>query len=208
MYAYRTYVIGAYVKKDSLPKALWWDTGNFESNPELPPYHYVRWHPYNDQFDLLICGGEDHLTGNTEDTDVAEADRYALLEKWAREHFQIGDIAYRWSGQVSEPMDGVAFIGRNPRDKENVYIVTGDSGNGMTHCTIDGILITDLITGKENLKCTIAWNKDEKTWDCPCHGSRFTIDGEVINGPANRDLAAYSESKNTLQKNLIFKLKN
>jgi len=174
---------------------------------------------------------------------------------------------------VLEPMDGIAYIGRNPYDEDNVYIVTGDSGNGMTHCAIAGKLITDLITGKENrweniykpsrftlkaskpffkevigalvsafrrepenkdtvqlssikrgegkvvelkgekcgvfrdendslhivssacthLKCTVQWNNDEKSWDCPCHGSRFTYKGKVINGPANSNLPAYSE---------------
>ncbi len=64
-YAYRTYVIGALVKKDSLPKALWWDTGDFKSNSKIPPYHYVRTHPYNLQYDLLISGGEDHPTADT-----------------------------------------------------------------------------------------------------------------------------------------------
>ena len=49
-----------------------------------------------------------------------------------------------------EPVDGLAFIGRNPGDADNVYIVTGDSGNGMTHGTIAGILLTDLIGGREN----------------------------------------------------------
>jgi Rieske Fe-S protein len=48
-----------------------------------------------------------------------------------------------------EPVDGVAFIGRNPGDSQNVYIATGDSGMGMTHGTIAGILITDLIMGRE-----------------------------------------------------------
>src|SRR5205807_9197812 len=43
---FRTYVIGALVKKDSLPKALWWDSGDFKANPDVPPYHYVRTSPY------------------------------------------------------------------------------------------------------------------------------------------------------------------
>src|SRR5215212_10158938 len=47
-----------------------------------------------------------------------------------------------------ESVDGLAFIGRNPSDSRNVYIVTGDSGMGMTHGTIAGILITDLIAGR------------------------------------------------------------
>ena len=49
-----------------------------------------------------------------------------------------------------EPVDGLAFIGHNPLDADNVYIVTGDSGMGMTHGTIAGILLTDLIQGRQN----------------------------------------------------------
>lgn len=272
-YAYRTYVIGALIKKQTLPRALWWDTGDFETNPDIPPYHYVRITPFNDEYDLLISGGEDHPVANTHKTDVPESDRHELLEHWTRKHFNIGSIVYKWSGQIVEPMDGIAYIGRNPFDEDNVYIITGDSGNGMTYCTIGGMLISDLITGKENpweniykpsrftlkkskpffkevvgalmanfkkepeqedarsisslkkgegkvvelkgekygayrddkdklhvvstacthLQCTVKWNNDEKSWDCPCHGSRFTYDGKVINGPANADLEYYSE---------------
>ena len=271
---YRTYVIGALVKKDSLPNALWWDTGDFKSNPKIPPYHYLRIHPYNKQFDLLISGGEDHPTADTSKTKVKEENRYQLVEDWTRKHFPIEEIVYRWSGQVLEPMDKIALIGRNQHEHDNLYIITGDSGNGMTHCSFAGLLISDLINGKENkweklysplrfmrkenapefrkmmqeyishskqkpnsksakvlssikngegkivdmleeqfgvyrdekgllnivsaecthVKCTLAWNHDELSWDCPCHGSRFTYEGKVINGPANIDLPAYSEN--------------
>ncbi|UOQ78429.1 Rieske 2Fe-2S domain-containing protein [Hymenobacter sp. 5516J-16] len=57
---------------------------------------------------------------------------------------------YRWSGQVMEPVDGLAYAGRNPLDEDNVYIITGDSGHGMTHGTLGPIIITDLIVGREN----------------------------------------------------------
>jgi glycine/D-amino acid oxidase-like deaminating enzyme/nitrite reductase/ring-hydroxylating ferredoxin subunit len=274
-YAYRTYVIGCLIKKNSLPKALWWDTGDFERDEKVPPYHYARITLYNEQHDLLIVGGEDHPIADTSKTHVAEEHRYKLLEEWTRKHFNIESVVYNWSGQVLEPMDGVAFIGSNIMGPENVYIVTGDSGNGMTHCTIAGMLITDLILEKENpwedlyrperftlkaskpffkevigslmamlkkepehkdnimlssiqrgeakqvelngekcgiyrdeddrmhivstvcthLKCSVKWNNDEKSWDCPCHGSRFTYHGKVINGPANADLPSYSEKE-------------
>ena len=164
---------------------------------------------------------------------------------------------------------GVAFIGRNPLDHPNVFIVTGDSGMGLTHGTIAGILLTDLMLGRENPwtklydpsrktlgalgrfvkenlnlaaqygdwltsgdvassseikqdtgavvrnglvkvavyrdqqgrchKCSaicthlggiVHWNDAEKTWDCPCHGSRFDRLGGVLNGPANHDLGS------------------
>lgn len=253
--AYRTYVIGVRVPRNSIPRALYWDT--------LNPYHYVRLAPGTDGEPLLIVGGEDHKTGQAHDLEG----RFGALLEWTRRHFPMaGDIAYRWSGQVLEPNDYMGFIGRNP-GSENVFIATGDSGQGMTHSTIAGMIIPDLILGVENrwaklydparvtprsavpflretvnvaaqyadwltpgevsspdeikpgtgavmregtkkyavyrdddgalhtrsavcphLFCIVDWNSVEKTWDCPCHGSRFDRFGKVINGPANGDL--------------------
>ncbi|MGZ4035822.1 MAG: FAD-dependent oxidoreductase [Bacteroidia bacterium] len=270
-FAYRSYVIGALIKKGSVKKALWWDTG--DCNAETgSPYHYVRLHSHNNEYDLLICGGEDHIVGK--EANISAEERYARLEKWTRERFLTGEIIYKWSGEVLVPMDAIPYIGRNRFDKDNVYIITGDSGIGMTYCTIGGMLICDLVNGIKNkwediykpsrfipktsgplfkmlkddlvsvlkkwfftrieeldsvkpgegkivllegkkcgayrdeagklflvssecthLKCMVVWNDDEKSWDCPCHGSRFTYTGKVINGPANTDLPAFSENK-------------
>jgi glycine/D-amino acid oxidase-like deaminating enzyme/nitrite reductase/ring-hydroxylating ferredoxin subunit len=254
---YVTYVIGVRVPKDSVTRALYWDTGD--------PYHYVRLQRENG-YDVLIVGGEDHKTGQENDG----RERFARLEHWTRERFPTAlDVEYRWSGQVMEPVDGLAFIGRNPLDDDNVYIATGDSGQGMTHGTIAGILLSDLIQGRKNpwedlyspsrirlkslpeyaseninvagqyadyvtagdikseselrpgegaiirdgvskiavrrdengnvhrrsavcphLGCIVAWNSTEQTWDCPCHGSRFSAEGRVYQGPANSDLSS------------------
>jgi glycine/D-amino acid oxidase-like deaminating enzyme/nitrite reductase/ring-hydroxylating ferredoxin subunit len=253
--AYRTYVIAVRIPRDTVAPGLYWDT--------LNPYHYVRLTQDGNGEPLLIVGGEDHKTGQAHDVEV----RFGALLEWTRQHFPMaGDIAYRWSGQVIEPNDYMAFIGRNP-GSENVYIATGDSGQGMTHGTIAGMLIPDLILGiadpweklydpsrvtprsaapfvRENVNvvaqyldwvlpgevsspeeiplgsgavmrqglkkfavyrdadgtphirsavcphlfCIVDWNSVEKTWDCPCHGSRFDRYGKVVNGPAISDL--------------------
>jgi Rieske Fe-S protein len=172
-------------------------------------------------------------------------------------------VEYRWSGQIMEPVDYMAYIGRNPGGDQHIWIATGDSGNGMTHGTIAGIVLNELVQGrkhqwahlydpsrvklrsapeyvKENanvaeqykdyftagevadidalkpgegavvgrgrgkiavyrddrgtvhkhsavcphLYCIVRWNHAEKSWDCPCHGSRFDPYGNVVNGPA------------------------
>jgi glycine/D-amino acid oxidase-like deaminating enzyme/nitrite reductase/ring-hydroxylating ferredoxin subunit len=269
---YITYVIGARVPSGSVTKALYWDTPD--------PYHYVRIESINatnketgekEEYDVLIVGGEDHKTGQADDANQ----RFSRLEKWAKKRFpMIEEIEFQWSGQVMEPVDGLAFIGRNPMDDDNVFIATGDSGNGMTHGTIAGILITDLIMGRENeweklydptrktlkalpefasenlnvaaqytdlvtpgdvdsadeikpgegaivrhglkkvatyrdedgtihersavcvhLGCIVDWNSKEKSWDCPCHGSRYDAYGKVFQGPANRDLNHINEEE-------------
>jgi glycine/D-amino acid oxidase-like deaminating enzyme/nitrite reductase/ring-hydroxylating ferredoxin subunit len=267
---YYTYVIALAVPRGAIGPMLLWDTAQTaeEEKRQFGParYHYVRL-ARDGHNAVLIVGGEDHKTGQADDSD----ERFANLEAWARERFPAAQqITDRWSGQVMEPIDTMAFIGRNPLDEPNVFIVTGDSGNGMTHGAIAGLLLSDLIAGRDNpwaklyepsrkithprlllefakenlnvaaqlgdyltggdvpsadeipkgggallreglkkvavyrddrgalhhfsavcphLGCVVHWNHGEKTWDCPCHGSRFDCLGVVINGPASSNLS-------------------
>lgn len=253
---YRTYVIAGPVPKGAAPDALIWDTLE-------PSYHYVRIQPGQDE-DTLIVGGEDHKTGEAEDMD----ERLVRLEAWARERFpRLGPVSHRWSGQVYEPSDYAPFIGKSP-GFEQVYLITGDSGEGLTTGVAGALVIRDLIDRgtspwsdvydpgrlmlrgatefvKENidaaqhwaahlgggeaasvddirpgegalvkiggkmtatyrtdegelkvcsarcthLGCVVRWNPFEQCWDCPCHGSHFSTDGEPLQGPAFEPLS-------------------
>lgn len=252
MVPYRTFVATLRLTGD-VPDALYWDTAD--------PYHYVRL-AEDDRGPLLIVGGGDYQTGTRDEGE----DRIAGLEAWARERFPVGDVAYRWSGQVLEPADAMAFIGE-AETESRVWVVTGDSGQGITHGVIGALLIGDLVAGRDNpwrslyaptritmsaapqyakdalkigtrfvdwllpgevgsedevppghgailrsgiapvavfrdddgtvhrrsavcthLGCIVRWNSTARSWDCPCHGSRFSPRGEVENGPAVDDL--------------------
>jgi glycine/D-amino acid oxidase-like deaminating enzyme/nitrite reductase/ring-hydroxylating ferredoxin subunit len=135
---YMTYVIAARIEPGTVQKALYWDTAD--------PYHYVRLHKARG-CEYLIVGGEDHKSGQADDT----AERHGRLEHWARKRFPaMGAIEAAWGGQVMQSLDGVGYIGHNPLDAGNVFVVTGDSGTGLTHGTIAGLLLTDLILGRKN----------------------------------------------------------
>jgi glycine/D-amino acid oxidase-like deaminating enzyme/nitrite reductase/ring-hydroxylating ferredoxin subunit len=259
----RTYVIAAALT-GAVSDALYWDTAQ--------PYHYARLQPDGSGEQggwLLLTGGEDHRTGE-EGARPDVAARFRRLEAWSRERFPIGRTRFRWSGQVYEPVDGVAFIGRSPLLAGKVFVATGDSGQGITHGVLAGLLLRDLVLGRANewaglydprrlplrsapelaranldvarhyadhllaepapaadpapgeglvlrrggklvaiardengairelsavcphLGCVVHWNAAERSWDCPCHGSRFAATGELLTGPARSPLERLS----------------
>jgi glycine/D-amino acid oxidase-like deaminating enzyme/nitrite reductase/ring-hydroxylating ferredoxin subunit len=133
--AYRTYVLAIGIEPGSCERGLFWDMKD--------PYHYVRLV----RDDLLLVGGEDHKVGQSRCPDLS----WQRLLAWTREHFPRAlDVHSGWSGQVFEPADGLAFIGKNVASSGKVFIVTGDSGNGITHGALSGILLTDLMAGRKN----------------------------------------------------------
>lgn len=135
---YRTYVIAAPVPKGAAPDALVWDTAE-------PAYHYVRIVPGEDG-DLLLVGGEDHKTGEADDMEA----RIRELAHWARARWpQLGEVRYQWSGQVMEPSDHAPMIGASP-GSERIFIVTRDSGEGLTTAVAGSMLLADLLSGTSN----------------------------------------------------------
>ena len=143
MSPYRTYAMAFTLPRGDLPDALFWDTGD--------PYHYVRMNPGPGSVDYLIAGGADHKSGEADDGDI----RFEAIEAWIRQLVPtLGKEVTRWSGQVLDTIDYCAFIGPNPGSK-SVYVVTGDSGQGMTHGALSGLLLKDLISGQENRWATV-----------------------------------------------------
>ena len=214
---------------------------------------------------MLLVEGRKHPTGLGGDT--MELTR--KIESFATSNFSVEEITFRWSAQDYMTMDRVPYIGTISPFSDSVYVVTGFSAWGMTHGTVAGLLLTDLISGRDNdweelydpnrvppiksMKrvpkagtnmmrqfltghrhlrdgatapnvepgegkvvkidgetlglyrdgdgewqavsgtctfdgCTLKWNGAGESWDCPCDGSRFTVDGTVFDGPAQEDL--------------------
>ncbi|MFN2451033.1 MAG: FAD-dependent oxidoreductase [Candidatus Dormibacteria bacterium] len=228
------------------------------------PARSVR--PFRDAGDsLLVIEGEQHKTGQESNTPA----RFAVLEDWARDRFEVSAVTHRWSAQDYMPADGIPYVGRNLATDGRVLVATGFRKWGMTSGTAAAGMLTDLILGVENpwlrtfhstrlnavaaaprlvkanvnvgrryvqdrvrslrtaslddlalgsgaivehqgqrlaaykdergrvhalsatcthLGCQVAFNAAERSWDCPCHGSRFDVDGAILEGPATRPL--------------------
>jgi glycine/D-amino acid oxidase-like deaminating enzyme/nitrite reductase/ring-hydroxylating ferredoxin subunit len=223
------------------------------------PSHSVRATPY-DGGELLIVGGESHKTGTSD-----PVERYAALEAWAHERFDVASVEYRWSAQDAMPADGIPYVGKLSPVARRVWTASGFKKWGITNGAAAAIMLADAILGRDNpwaatfdanrftplasapallkeqisvgahffgdrlappdvrsleqlapgeggivkvdgdrvaafrdddgvvhavssicthLYCQVAFNAAERSWDCPCHGSRFATDGTVIQGPA------------------------
>jgi glycine/D-amino acid oxidase-like deaminating enzyme/nitrite reductase/ring-hydroxylating ferredoxin subunit len=235
------------------------------------PTHSIRT-AHDEQGIILIVIGPSFRPGHKTDT----AQGYKNLEAFARSHFNIRSVEYRWMNQDYNSMDGVPYIGKLLPTAKHIYVATGFNAWGITNGTVAAMILSDAILGKPNpwaefydatrikptvsaksfieqnvhvakdfiqdrlvsypekspsslapgegalievqgekiaackdpqgalhllspvcthMGCHVAWNNMEKSWDCPCHGSRFHYDGRVLHGPAVRDLKRKDISK-------------
>jgi glycine/D-amino acid oxidase-like deaminating enzyme/nitrite reductase/ring-hydroxylating ferredoxin subunit len=254
MEAERSYCVAARVR-DPLPAGMLITAG--------APTRSVRGFRDGDE-SWLIVGGEGHITGS----DEAQPERFAALDRFAREHFDVIDVPYRWSTQDGMPTDRLPYIGPYTPISKHLYVACGFQKWGMTGATIAAEILSDRLSGRKNrfagafdpnrvtvrsapqvakaqvwvarhlvgdrltpaqagsvdavprgearvirtglgktgvyrddagtvhavsLRCThLGWlvhfNAAERSWDCPCHGSRFDVDGDVLAGPATKPL--------------------
>ena len=225
------------------------------------PTRSIRAIPLDDGEDLLMVGGEGHKTGTGGDTEQ----RYERLERFAREHWDVESVAYRWSSQDGSTLDGMPYVGRLTPRSDRVLMATGFAKWGISGGTAAAQALSDLTAGRDSaaaqlfdpwrrtvrasavkfleenaqaglrfagdrlskpgarpldslapgegdivghngekvaayrdedgaltavsarcthLGCQVNWNSAERSWDCPCHGSRFAPDGRVLEGPA------------------------
>jgi glycine/D-amino acid oxidase-like deaminating enzyme/nitrite reductase/ring-hydroxylating ferredoxin subunit len=228
------------------------------------PTRSVRPYVDRDGAPWLLVGGEGHVTGSGD----ASPDRYAALERFAREHWDVAEIPYRWSTQDGMPLDRLPYAGPYTPRSRHLLVNAGHQKWGMTNGTIGARVVADRIAGREHelapvldpnrvsvraapqlaraqlwvgahligdrltpaeasgadevpagearvvraglgkigvhrddagglhavslrcthLGCLVHWNDAERSWDCPCHGSRFDPDGNVLAGPATKPL--------------------
>ncbi|APW98711.1 (2Fe-2S)-binding protein [Halobiforma lacisalsi AJ5] len=257
MHPHRAYLLAVRIA-GTPPEGMFYSTSS--------PPATIRSQPVAEGDDeLLIVGGQSHKPGLD---GPPTSERYRRCEAFAREHFDVESVEYRWSTMDYSPVDEVPFIGPIDPVSEGVYVGTGFNGWGMTGGTAAGLILSDLIVDganpwadvfdpqrlptssaaknflEENAKvggsfvgdriesllaslrtdledlspgeasvvrragrpmgvyrddggtvhavsaicphmdCLVRWNDAERTWDCPCHGSRFTHEGDVLSGPA------------------------
>ena len=224
------------------------------------PTRSIRSHPVEGE-EVLIVGGEGHKVGQGGE----HAERYRNLHAFAREHWRVQDVPYRWSTQDNMPADGVPYVGRLTPRSRGSYTATGFRKWGLAMGAASGAMLRDAILDRHNdwlslfdpnrlnvtaaapdlvqenanvafhffadrvtrrasdstadlapgegkvvsrhgrqvavskddagvvhavsarcthMGCIVAWNDAERSWDCPCHGSRFAQDGSVLHPPA------------------------
>jgi glycine/D-amino acid oxidase-like deaminating enzyme/nitrite reductase/ring-hydroxylating ferredoxin subunit len=214
--------------------------------------------------DLLVLGGEGHATGARQ----AKPERYEGLERFAREHWRVGEVVNRWSAQDPSSWDLLPVIGPYHPGTSRLFVTSGFHKWGLSSAAFAGRILADRIAGRDNpwastfdpnrigiggipklaklgmkvatdfigdrlvpaprsnadglargqarvirdglgktgvyrddqgalhavslrcthLGCLLRFNSAERSWDCPCHGSRFDVDGTVLEGPATRAL--------------------
>ena len=103
-----------------------------------------------------------------------------------------------FSNFVKEAVDVVGHLIKTPFSKEKIQslaeLAPGEGrivkyeGEAIALYKDESGEVHAVSPACSHIKCQVGWNSAEKSWDCPCHGSRYSYDGEVLTGPARKDL--------------------
>ena len=93
--------------------------------------------------ELLLVGGEGHRVGASIDTE----ERYGGLEAFAREHWDVRSVDYRWSSQDNFTLDGAPYVGELTPRSDRALMATGFAKWGITGGTAAAQLLADLVLG-------------------------------------------------------------
>ena len=109
------------------------------------PTRSLRTAPLEGGGRLLLVGGEGHAVG-----DAPPSPRpYEVLERFMRDHFDVGEVGYRWSTQDNYTVDGLPYVGEVP-GAAGIYAATGFGGWGMSNGTLSAMLLADTVQRLEN----------------------------------------------------------
>lgn len=98
------------------------------------------------------------------------------------------DVAKKWVGKLL-PADKLSSFADMAPGEGHVVKVEGETIALYKNDQGELIALSPTCT---HMGCHVAWNNAESSWDCPCHGARYSIDGTVLTGPADRDLEKIS----------------
>ena len=174
-----------------------WSSQYFEPTDGIPYIGQLPGHP-NNMYVATGYGGN----GMTYSA-VAALTLTDIITKGESEYQEVFDpnrikLVAGFSNFVKEAADVVGrFIGKYlPADKldELVDLAPGEAkvvkyeGHRLAIYKDEKGKVYPLNSACTHIKCEVAWNNAEKTWDCPCHGSRFSYTGEMVTAPARKDL--------------------
>ena len=115
---------------------------------------------------------------------------------------QNADVAYQLiSGKLENPDEDLDI-----KEGEGKVVEYKGKRTGAYKDSKGNIHLLDITC--THMGCELQWNDAEKTWDCPCHGSRFRYDGEIVDGPALHNLNHPDERRNTVEPNVFKGKKN
>lgn len=137
------------------------------------------------------------IKGQSPWQDVYSPQRGNLTASAANFVAQNADVAYQLiSGKLENPDDDIDI-----KNGEGKVVEYKGKRTGAYKDEQGKLYLLDITC--THMGCELHWNDAEKTWDCPCHGSRFKYNGEIVEGPALQQLKHPDDGRNIIEPNVF-----